>query len=97
MKPRTVYEKAVQDFTEAAQQLARLNQRLREASLAEFKMLLGFDDVVATARRLRLAADASAILLAGLKALAWYFLSPDMFRSETTRIVTCFSLLKYLC
>ncbi|MFZ2077518.1 MAG: hypothetical protein WAV38_12885, partial [Xanthobacteraceae bacterium] len=35
-------------------------------------------------RRLRLAADASAILLEGLKALAWYFLSPDMFRSEAT-------------
>src|SRR5438445_10789128 len=35
-------------------------------------------------QRLRLAADASAILLAGLKALAWYFLSPDMFRSEAT-------------
>jgi hypothetical protein len=35
-------------------------------------------------RRLRLAADASAILLAALKVLAWYFLSPDMFRSETT-------------
>jgi hypothetical protein len=35
-------------------------------------------------RRLRLAADASAILLEGLKVLAWYFLSPDMFRSEAT-------------
>ena len=35
-------------------------------------------------QRLRLAADASAILLAGLKVLAWYFLSPDMFRSEAT-------------
>src|SRR5437763_15253535 len=35
-------------------------------------------------RRLRLAADASAILLAALKVLAWYFLSPDMFQSETT-------------
>jgi hypothetical protein len=33
-------------------------------------------------RRLRLAADASAILLAGLKALARCFLSPNMFRSE---------------
>jgi hypothetical protein len=35
-------------------------------------------------RRLRLAADASAILLEGLKVLAWYFLSPDMVRSEAT-------------
>jgi len=35
-------------------------------------------------RRLHLAANASAILLAGLKVLAWYFLSPDMFRSEAT-------------
>ena len=35
-------------------------------------------------QRLRLAADASPILLAGLKVLAWYFLSPDMFRSEAT-------------
>jgi hypothetical protein len=43
MKPRTVYEKAVQDFTEIAQQLARLNQ-LREASFAEFVMLMGLDD-----------------------------------------------------
>jgi hypothetical protein len=28
MKPRTVYEKALQDFTEAAQQLARLKRTL---------------------------------------------------------------------
>jgi hypothetical protein len=35
-------------------------------------------------RRLRLAADGSAILLAGLKVIAWYFLSLDMFRSEAT-------------
>jgi len=28
MKPRTVYEKAVQDFTETAQQLARLKPTL---------------------------------------------------------------------
>jgi hypothetical protein len=34
--------------------------------------------------RLRLAADALAIRLAGLRVFAWYFLSPDMFRSETT-------------
>ncbi len=34
--------------------------------------------------RLRLAADASATLLPELKVLAWYFLSPDMFRSEAT-------------
>jgi len=36
MKPRTVYEKAVQDFTETARQLARLNQHFRQASFAEF-------------------------------------------------------------
>jgi hypothetical protein len=35
-------------------------------------------------RRLRLAADASAILLAELQVLAWHFLSPDMLRSEDT-------------
>jgi hypothetical protein len=34
--------------------------------------------------RLRLAADASAILLEELKVLAWYILSPDMFRGEVT-------------
>jgi hypothetical protein len=44
MKPRTVYEKAVQDFTETARQLARLNQHFRQASFAEFEMLMGFDD-----------------------------------------------------
>jgi hypothetical protein len=44
MKPRTVYEKAVQDFTETAQQLVRLNQRFRGASFAEFEMLMGLDD-----------------------------------------------------
>ena len=46
MKPRTVYEKAVQDFTETAQQLARLNQHFRQASFAEFEMLMGVDDGV---------------------------------------------------
>ena len=46
MKPRTVYEKAVQDFTETAQQLARLNQLFRHASFAEFEMLMGLDDEV---------------------------------------------------
>jgi hypothetical protein len=45
-KPRTVYEKAVQDFTEIAQQLARLNQHFRQASFAEFEMLMGLDDEV---------------------------------------------------
>jgi hypothetical protein len=35
-------------------------------------------------QRLRLAADASTILLEGLKVFAWYLLSPDMFRSEAT-------------
>jgi hypothetical protein len=46
MKPRTVYEKAVQDFTETAGQLARLNQLFRRASFAEFEMLMGLDDEV---------------------------------------------------
>ena len=46
MKPRTVYEKAVQDFTETARQLARLNQHFRRASFAEFEMLMGVDDGV---------------------------------------------------
>ena len=40
MKPRTVYEKAVQDFTETARRLARLDQHFRQASFAEFKMLM---------------------------------------------------------
>ena len=44
MKPRTVYEKAVQDFTETAQQLARQDQHFRRASFAEFEMLMGLDD-----------------------------------------------------
>ena len=43
MKPRTVYEKAVQDFSETARQLARLNQHFRQASFAEFKMLMALD------------------------------------------------------
>ena len=46
MKPRTVYEKAVRDFTETARRLARLDQHFRQASFAEFKMLMGFDDKV---------------------------------------------------
>ena len=46
MKPRTVYEKAVQDFTETAQQLARLDQHFRQASFAEFETLMGLDDEV---------------------------------------------------
>ena len=46
MKSRTVYEKAVQDFTETARQLARLNQHFRQASFAEFEMLMGVDDGV---------------------------------------------------
>ena len=33
MKPRTVYEKAVQDFTETARQLARLNQHFRQVRI----------------------------------------------------------------
>jgi len=43
MKPRTVYEKAVQDFTETARQLARLDQQFRQASFAEFEILMGLD------------------------------------------------------
>jgi len=46
MKPRTVYEKAVQDLTETARRLARLNQHFRQASFAEFEMLMGVDDGV---------------------------------------------------
>jgi hypothetical protein len=52
MKPRTVYEKAVQDFTEAARQLARLNQHFRQASFAEFEMLMALDDEVLKRYRL---------------------------------------------
>ena len=44
MKPRTVYEKAVQDFTQTALLLATLNQRFGQASFAEFEMLMGLDD-----------------------------------------------------
>jgi len=36
----------VQDFTETARQLARLNQHFRRASFAEFQMLMGLDDEV---------------------------------------------------
>ena len=43
MKPRTVYEKAVQDFTETARRLARLDQHFQQASFAEFKMLMAFE------------------------------------------------------
>jgi hypothetical protein len=46
MKPRTVYEKAVQDFTETARRLARLDQHFRQTSFAEFTMLMTFDDEV---------------------------------------------------
>jgi hypothetical protein len=44
MKPRTVYEKAVEDLTETAQQLARLDQNFWQVSFEEFKMLTGLDD-----------------------------------------------------
>src|SRR5262245_1196422 len=44
MKPRAVYEKAVQDFTETARRLAGLNQHFRQASFAEFEMMMAFDD-----------------------------------------------------
>jgi len=46
MKPRTVYEKAVQDFTETARKLARLNQHFRQASFAEFEMLMVDDEIL---------------------------------------------------
>jgi len=46
MKPRTVYEKAVQDFTETARRLARLNQHFRQASFAEFEMLMVDDEIL---------------------------------------------------
>jgi hypothetical protein len=46
MKPRTVYEKAVQDFTETARRLARLDQHFRQTSFTEFTMLMTFDDEV---------------------------------------------------
>jgi hypothetical protein len=46
MKPRTVYDKAVQDFTETARRLARLDQHFRQTSFAEFTMLMTFDDEV---------------------------------------------------
>jgi hypothetical protein len=46
MKPRTVYEKAVQDFTETARRLTTLDQHFRETSFAEFKMLMAFDEVL---------------------------------------------------
>ena len=60
MKPRTVYEKAVQDFTETARRLARLNQNFRQASFAEFEMLMEVDDeVLKREHRLRVGADLS--------------------------------------
>jgi hypothetical protein len=46
MKPRTVYEKAVQDFIQTARLQATLNQLSRQASFAEFEMLMGLDDEV---------------------------------------------------
>jgi len=46
MKPRTVYDKAVQDFTQIARLQATLNQHFRQASFAEFEMLMGLDDEV---------------------------------------------------
>ena len=46
MKPRTVYEKAVQDFTETARRLARLDHHFRQASFAEFEMLMVDDEVL---------------------------------------------------
>src|SRR6516164_3864774 len=46
MKPRTVYEKAVRDFTETARRLAWQHQHFRQASFAEFEMLMGVDDGV---------------------------------------------------
>jgi hypothetical protein len=50
MKPRTVYEKAVQDFTETARRLARLDQHFRQTSFAEFKMLMTFNGEILNGR-----------------------------------------------
>jgi hypothetical protein len=36
----------VQDFTETARRLARLNQHFRQSSFAEFEMLMALDDEV---------------------------------------------------
>ena len=52
MKPRTVYEKAVQDFIETARQLARLNQHFRQASFAEFEMLTASTSSIAATNAL---------------------------------------------
>jgi hypothetical protein len=46
MKPRTVYEKTVQDFIQTARRQATLNPHFREASFTEFEMLMGLDDEV---------------------------------------------------
>ena len=46
MKPRTVYEKAVQDFIQTARLQATLNQHFRQASFAEFEMLMGLDETL---------------------------------------------------
>ena len=46
MKPRTVYEKAVQDFTETARQLESQKQRFRHTSFSEFERLMALDDGV---------------------------------------------------
>jgi len=43
MKPRTVYDKAVQDLTYTARQLTRLDQNFCRASFEEFKLLMGLD------------------------------------------------------
>jgi hypothetical protein len=46
MKPRTVYERAVQDFIQTARLQATLNQHFRQASFAEFELLMGLDHEV---------------------------------------------------
>ena len=46
MKPRTVYEKAVRDFSQTARRLARQHKHFQQASFAEFEMLMGVDDGV---------------------------------------------------
>ena len=40
---KSVYEKAVRNFTETARKLARRDQHFRQASFAEFKMLMAFE------------------------------------------------------
>jgi len=49
MKPRTVYEKAVQDFTETA---SKAKPTLSAGIVAEFEMLMELDDEALSADKL---------------------------------------------